>query len=93
MPQGGIIYTHKELKTWVKEHKAGLIGSGRWYDEDAYKECYQILKTTQSIGVIIPVGEGIPYASIERGRTIMACSTNERIPYSSIAPYFMGFMC
>lgn len=54
---GRIIYTHEELKTWVREHMAALIRSGRWFDKDAYKECCKMLKKTKSIGAIIPEDE------------------------------------
>ena len=54
---GRIIYTHEELKTWVREHMAALIRSGRWFDKEAYKECCKMLKKTKSVGAIIPEDE------------------------------------
>ena len=54
---GRIIYTREELDTWVREHKAALIQSGRLFNEDAYKECCKILKRFKAVGAIIPEDE------------------------------------
>ncbi len=52
-----IIYTHEELKPWIRGHMAALISSGRWFDKDAHKECCQILKKPKTVDAIIPVDE------------------------------------
>jgi hypothetical protein len=54
---GRIIYTREELNTWLREHKAALIRSGRVFNEDAYKECCKILKRFKAVGGIIPEDE------------------------------------
>ena len=54
---GRIIYTREELNTWLREHKAALIRSGRVFNEDAYKECCKILKRFKAVGAIIPEDE------------------------------------
>ena len=52
-----MINSHVELKTWVREHMAALIQSGRLFDKKAYKECFKILKKARSVGLIIPLDE------------------------------------
>ena len=54
---GCMINSHVELKTWVREHMAALIQSGRLFDKKAYKECFKILKKARSVGLIIPLDE------------------------------------
>jgi hypothetical protein len=54
---GRIIYTREELDTWVREHMAALIQSGRLFNKDAYKECCKILKRFKAVGAIIPEDE------------------------------------
>ena len=69
---GRIIYTREELDTWVREHKAALIQSGRLFNEDAYKECCKILKRFKAVGAIIPEDEE---ADMERlmNRFMLVC--------------------